>query len=190
MKIKQILTCSLLAAVLLTAVQNTSATTINFFDGNELGFVNYGIPADGASRVTYVNTMIGLNLGGSTVVTISGIDNTVTRSLNNFGPLAEAVLGTQTTYGSDVSSVNIDLGTGGFLYLLAKYDGPNYGSEVWYVGGMSGIITIPGSADNGKYGISGTALFTGKKVADAGSTALMLGAALTGLSFVSRRFKK
>lgn len=194
MKIKQIITGSLLAAVWLTVVQNASATaiatTVNFFDSRELGFVNYGIPSDGVSRTTYLNTMIGLSLGGSAIVTTTSIDNTVTRSMNNFGPLAQAVLGTQATYGSDLSSVNINLGTGGYLYLLAKYDGPNYGSEVWYVGGLSGIITIPGSAASGQYGISGTALFTGSNVPDAGSTALMLGAALSGLSLVSRRLKK
>src|SRR4030095_122890 len=113
-------------------------------DTQELGFVDPGLPAGDANRTLFVNTMIGLALNGSTHVIIGPHDNLVTRSNNDFGPLPTAVFalnGTGTT---------IDLGTGLYSYLYAKYDGPNFGAEVWYVGNLSGIITIP--ATGGGYG--------------------------------------
>src|SRR6266540_726130 len=106
-----------------------------------------------------------------------------TRSNNDFGPLAPAVL----TGLVNGTSTSIDLGAGGtYLYLFAKYDGPNYGSEVWYVGDLSGIITIPATA--GGYGLSGWTLFgSAGSVPDGGTTAMLLGAALGALG-MARRF--
>ena len=59
----------------------------------------------------------------------------------------------------DVSGTDstINLGAGGvYSYLFVKYGGPNYSFEVWYVGALSGIITIPDTA--GGYGLSGWTL--------------------------------
>ncbi|PYK60275.1 MAG: hypothetical protein DME43_06165 [Verrucomicrobia bacterium] len=73
--------------------------------------------------------------------------------------------------------------------MFAKYDGPNYGSEVWYVGNLSGIITIP--ATGGKYGLSGWTLFGpggGNHTPDSGTTAALLGLALTGLAGLRAKF--
>ncbi len=86
------------------------------------------------------------------------------------------------------TSTSINLGAGGlYTYLFAKYDGPNYGSEVWYVGDLSGIIEIPATA--GGYGLSGWTLFgTGVPgVPDGGITAMLLGTALGALG-LARRF--
>jgi hypothetical protein len=58
------------------------------------------------------------------------------------------------------TGTTVNLGAQGTsLYLFAKYDGPSKGSEVWYVGDLSGVITIP--AAWGRYGLSGWALFIG-----------------------------
>src|SRR5205809_4845417 len=102
-------------------------------------------------------------------------------SNNDFGPLPQpAVLALNGT------STTIDLGTDLYSYLFAKYDGPNYGSEVWYVGNLSGIITIP--AMGGRYGLSGWTLFgPGAGVPDGGTTVMLLGAALGALG-MARRF--
>src|SRR5205809_7789711 len=95
-------------------------------------------------------------------------------SNNDFGPLPQpAVLALNGT------STTIDLGTDLYSYLFAKYDGPNYGSEVWFVGNLSGIITIP--ATGGGYGLSGWRLFGpggGGQGPDGGTTVTLLGAAL------------
>jgi hypothetical protein len=154
------------------------ASALTLGDLNELGFVNYGIPSGDADRTIYVNHLIGMALG----TTDQADGQTYTRSNNSFGTLAPAV------FDHNGKGTTVDLGKGGFLYLFAKYDGPNYGSEVWYVGNMSGIITIPATA--GGYGLSGWTLFAGPNgggsVPEGGSTIAFLGAALAGAELLRR----
>ena len=174
-------------AVMLAFSQTASAVpvpkpaTINLTigDAHELGFVQFGIPSGDADRLTYVNHLIGMALGTSD----QADGQTYFRSNNDFGPLAPAVL----TGLVNGTSTSINLGAGGtYLYLFAKYDGPNYGSEVWYVGDLSGIITIPDTA--GGYGLSGWTLFgSAGSVPDGGTTVMLLGAALGALG-VARRY--
>ena len=156
----------------------SQANALVIGDAHELGFVNFGIPSGDQDRENYVNHLIGMALGS----TDSALGQDFTRSNNNFGPLADA------EFNSNGTSLSIDVT--GFDYLFAKYDGPNYGSEVWYVGDLSGVITIP--AKGGKYGLSGWTLFTGSSdtVPDSGSTVALLGAALMGLAFLRARLQK
>lgn len=172
-------------AVTLAFSQNASAlpspkpATINLTigDGHELGFVEFGIPSGDQDRTNYVNHLIGMALG----TTDQALGQTFTRSNNDFGPLPTAVFALNGT------GTSVDLGAGGlYTYLFAKYDGPNYGSEVWYVGDLSGIITIPATA--GGYGLSGWTLFGpgGNGVPDGGTTAMLLGAALGALGMARR----
>ena len=146
-------------------------------DSHELGFVNYGIPSGDQDRENYVNHLIDMALGSQD----DALGQHFTRSNNNFGPLADAV------FDNNGTSLSIDVT--GFDYLFAKYDGPNYGAEVWYVGDLSGVITIP--AKGGKYGLSGWTLFTGSpnNVPDAGGTVSLLGAALMGLALLRARLQ-
>src|SRR5262249_11742812 len=92
-------------------------------------------------------------------------------------------------FGHDGTGTSVDLGSGLYTYLFAKYDGPNQGSIVWYVGNLSGTITIPGFW--GQYQLSGWTLFGPgvPGVPDAGTTAMLLGAALGALG-MARRFLK
>jgi len=165
-------------AAMLAFGHNASALTIG--DEHELGFVEFGIPSGDQDRTDYVNHLIGMALG----TTDQALGQTFTRSNNDFGPLPTAVFALNGT------STSINLGAGGtYSYLFAKYDGPNYGSEVWYVGNLSGIITIPATA--GGYGLSGWTLFGpgGQGVPDGGTTAMLLGTALGALG-MARRFLK
>jgi hypothetical protein len=165
-------------AVMLAFSQNTSALTIG--DSQELGFVHPGGPVSVTNATLFVNTMRGLALGGSTHVIIPPRDNLVTRSNNAFRPLPTAV------FARKGSTTTIDLGTGLYSYLFAKYDGSNFGAEVWYVGNLSGIITIP--ATGGGRALSIWKLFgPGVGVPDGGATVMLLGAALCVLG-VARRF--
>jgi len=147
------------------------ASALLIADGHELGFVNYGIPSGDADRTTYVNHLIGMSLGS----TDSADGQTYFRSNNDFGSLAAA------TWALNGTGTSINLGTGLYGYLFAKYDGPNYGSEVWFVGDLSGTITIPATADG--YGLSGWTLFSpgGSQVPEGGSTLAFLGLAIAGL---------
>ena len=156
---------------------NASALTIG--DSQELGFVDRGLPAGDADRTLFVNTMIGLALNGSTHVIIGPHNNLITRSNNNFGPLPTAV------FALTGHTKTIDLGTGLYSYLFAKYNG-NFGAEVWYVGNLSGIITIPATA--GGYRLSLWKLFGPgvTQVPDGGATVMLLGAAIAVLGTARR----
>src|SRR5205823_5001198 len=83
-----------------------------------------------------------------------------------------------------------DLGSNSYLYILGKYDGPNYGSEVWYGAGLSGVITLPEFGNGKKYGLSHVFVFNGTPVTtpDGGTTAALLGLALTGLAGLRAKF--
>jgi hypothetical protein len=165
-----------------TATPHPMPPSINLAIGDvhELGFVNFGIPSGDADRLTYVNHLIGMALGTSD----KADGQTYFRSNNSFGQLPQAVLAGHV----NGTSTSINLGAGGlYTYLFAKYDGPNYGSEVWYVGDLSGIIEIPATA--GGYGLSGWTLFGPgvPGVPDGGVTAMLLGTALGALG-LARRF--
>jgi VPDSG-CTERM motif len=179
-----------LCAVMPAFTQNADAhripmppsVALSIGDSHELGQVLFGIPTGDADITQYVNFMIGLPLGGSGHVVINGHDNLITRSNNSFGPLGTATLALRGT------GTSVDLGAQGtYSYLFAKYDGPNKGSEVWFVGDLSGVISIP--ATWGRYGLSGWALFTSPHAApDGGATVMLLGTALGALGMARRFF--
>jgi len=157
----------------------SQASALLIGDTHELGFVNFGIPSGDADRTIYVNHLIDQALGTTELAD----GQTYTRSNNNFGLLADAIFDHNGTN-------NLGIDVTGFDYLFAKYDGPNYGSEVWYVGNLSGVIKIPATASG--YGLSGWTLFTGSgaRVPDTGATASLLGAALMGLALLRARLQK
>jgi hypothetical protein len=178
-------------AVLLASTRDANANRIplppsinlTIGDQHELGQVQPPTPEGDADITQYVNFMIGLSLGGSGHVIIGPHNILVTRSMNNFGSLpglaALAQRGTGTT---------INLGTQGtYSYLFAHYGGPGGGfAEVWYVGDLSGTISIPATGLG--HGLSGWALFTapGGAVPDGGTTVMLLGTALGALGMVRR----
>jgi|SRR6516164_804762 hypothetical protein len=151
-------------AVCLIAPTFAHADALSIGDPHELGFVNFGIPSGDADRLNYVNHLIAMALG----TTDNALGQNFSRSNNVFGSLPTAV------FAVDGTGTDIKLGVGDqFSYLFAKYDGPNYGSEVWYIGDLSGIIDIP--ATGGKYGLSGWTLFGPGSVAPVPEpTSLML----------------
>jgi len=176
-------------AVLLALGCTAKASTLNFGDNNDLGQVLFGIPSGDADRTSYVNHLIGLAPGTSD--TFSG--QTFNRSLANPGPgfpnYPTAIFDHNGT-----GNGGIDLGDGTlYSYLFAKYDGPNAGSEVWYVGGLTGTISIPAFGLAGQhYGLSGWTLFgpggTPTTTPDGGATAALLGLGLAGLAGLRAKF--
>jgi hypothetical protein len=104
-------------------------------------------------------------------------------------------------------NVTIDLSTlGTFTYLVAAYDGRNSGVAVWDIAGLTGTITIFGSARPEKVGALETGNLLGASsgqfritswtllnqisppsVPDGGSTVMLLGAALGALG-IARRY--
>jgi hypothetical protein len=184
---KLALLCTAVCATMLVFGNNASALTIG--DSHTLGYVMYGIPSGDADRQQYVNDLVGAyNAGNPSGFTFSahGQDYTLVNGAPAFGAtLPDAVL----TGHVNGTSTSIDLGAGGtYLYLFAKYDGPNQGSVVWYVGDLNGLIDIP--ADWNGYGLSGWTLFgSAGSVPDGGATAMLLGTAFGALG-MARRFLK
>ena len=169
--------CTVIAGALVTFSQSARALTIG--DGHDLGFVQYGIPFGDSYRLTYVNHLIGMALGTSDKAN----GQTYFRSNYSFGQLPQAVMAGRV---SGIIPI-INLGAGGlYTYLFAQYIGTNSRSEVWYVGDLHGIITIP--ALYGSNVLLGWTLFgTGQGVPDGGTTVMLLGAAL-GVLGVARRY--
>jgi hypothetical protein len=168
------------------------AISLSFGDANDLGQVLFGIPSGNAFRTQYVNTLISLAPGTTGFPADGQIYN---RSFNNPGPgfpnYPTAVFALNGPSGEPEDINTVDLGDGTlYSYLFAKYDGRNAGSEVWYVGGLSGIITIPAFGLAGQnYGLSGWTLFGPgvPGVPDGGTTVMLLGTALGALG-MARRF--
>ena len=155
---------------------------LGFDDANDLGYVNPGEPSSIALEQGYVNNLIGL-AQNSGLTNIDGHD--YFRKDTSCGTCPAATGGLKDDTGNNV----VNLGTGGFTYLIAKYDGPNGGSEVWNVQGLTGIYTIPLFGLAGQnFGLSHWTLFgTGSGVPDGGTTVMLLGAALGALG-MARRF--
>jgi hypothetical protein len=168
-------------AVMLAFAKDARAVTIGY--EHQLGLVQSAGPEGDRFITQYVNFMIGLALGDSDHITVGPQDILIARSKNDFGtlpgPATLALRGELTT---------IDLGTQGtYDYLFAHYGGPGGGfAEVWYVGGLSESIRIPGTS--GGHGLSGWALFAAPNgaVPDGGATAMLLGAALSALGVIRR----
>jgi hypothetical protein len=169
------------------------ARAISINDPGVVGTIVSGEPASVSDEVWYVNSLLGL---GANVV-----DQIITDPFNPFDDHKYST--SSTDYNgtvSDVGSVRAiadDLGfslhVSGFDYVLAKYDGPNGGDVVWFLGGVgfdlpsdsSGLWSNP--AGQG-YGISHWTAFDPHTVPDGGATVALLGLGLLGLAGLRRRF--
>jgi len=170
--------------------------TFSFTDPTPVvGTVIPGEPAGIELEVGYVNQLLSM-----------GADETVTL-INPINDKSNTYATSGTDYVGSVSLTNAfkldgDLSPGepnpaftlvgsGFDYVLAKYDGPQGGSVVWYLGGNS--FELPetsfglweNTAGEG-FEISHWTGFT--SVPDGSTTAVLLGIAMVGLGLAGRRF--
>jgi hypothetical protein len=179
------LTFGVLAALPGTAQALTIGDNTNY-----LGSIGDPEPASPSDEEGYINTLIAQAPGSSN--TISG--HLYTRSNVSCGTCPAAAFNSRVTNVQGFTfdgngNVVVNLGTGGFTYLLGKYDGPNGASAVWNVQGLTGIVTIPPTGF-GQFGLSHWSLFgPGGTVPDGGITVMLLGAALGALG-MARRFLK
>jgi hypothetical protein len=177
-KHKVLLLCIGFCAAMLASTHDAEAFALGIGDSHELGFLWPGIQKKSAdqNRATYVNHLLGMALGAINIAN-SQVYFRSNHVFTSLPAVARARNGGGRT---------INLGTGGlYNYLFATYKG--YGSEVWYVGNLSGIITIPFLA--GWHCLTGWTLFgTGSaEVPDGGVTVMLLGVAL-GVLALARRF--
>src|SRR4030095_4238867 len=178
MKIR--LLSGLLCAVALALGTTAYGAALDFDDQYDLGYYFPGTPSGQADEVNYVNHLIGMGLNSTD--SFAGQD--FVRKSASCGTCPAAVFNSKDDSGGNT----VDLGSGVFTYLLAKYDAGNAGVEVWNVQGLTGEITIPDSF--GKYGLSHWTLFGGggTTTPDSGTTAALLGLGLTGLAGLRARF--
>lgn len=91
---------------------------------------------------------------------------------------------------------SITLNVTGFSYLFLHWGGQGGGwAQAFYVGNSAGSFnfnnSLVGTGQNPSVGgLSFYSFYNSNNVPDGGSTVMMLGAALSGLSLVVRRFKK
>ena len=167
---------------------NSPLTNLTFNDTHVVGTITPGAPASPGDVAPYINFMIGLTPGHSGTFHNPPHTQTITRSTNLFASLPNALVPGAVSGPGNVT--NINLGAGGvFSYLFAKYDGQNDRSQVWYVGNLSGMLTIPADGPLG-HGLSGWILFgpggVPPGVPDGGTTVMLLGAALGALGMARR----
>jgi VPDSG-CTERM motif len=177
-----------LCALMLAFSNNAAAVTnLAIHDTHELGWVNPGVPPNETEVRAWINELRVMALNSNEPFTFAGHTNQLYRSGNftsPFAPAPGAVLAT-----GDINTLTINLDNySGYTYLFAKYDQQNAGSEVWYVGDLTGVITIPQFWSGHQYGLSGWILFGGGTtgVPDGGTTAMLLGAALSVIGMARR----
>jgi hypothetical protein len=175
---KSLLLCIAFCAAILAPSYDAKAFALGVGDSHELGFLWPGVQKKTANqnKVTYVNHLIGMALGAIEIAN----GEVYFRSSHGFKFLPAAAR----ALNGGGRTINVRAG-GLYTYLFATYEG--YGTEVWYVGNLSGIITIPFLAA-GHYLTGWTLLGAGTiGVPDGGVTVMLLGVAL-GVLALARRF--
>jgi hypothetical protein len=159
-------------------LSSQDAWALSIGDSHELGFLWPGIQkkTENQNKALYVNHLLSMAVG--TIEVARG--EVYFRSSHDFKSLPTAA------WAHNGGGRAINLGTGGlYTYLFATYSG--YGTEVWYVGDLNGIISIPFLASG--HHLTGWTLFSAAStgVPDGGLTVMLLGVAL-GVLALARRF--
>ena len=175
---KFLLLCLAFFGATLAPSHDASAFALQIGDSNELGSLWPGIQKKSSNqdKASYVNHLLGMALGAVQIAN----GQVYFRSSNGFRFLPAAARA------HNGGGRTLDLRTAGlYTYLFATYRG--YGTEIWYIGNLSGIVTIPFLVSG--HNLTGWTLFgpVGARVPDGGITVMLLGVAL-GVLALARRF--
>jgi hypothetical protein len=141
----------------------------------EVDLGNYGVGSSetvippSEMNATYLQDTVSFyNTGSPTSITLGSGKNQATYHFTKHeGSLTPATLTAPTKLNSEITSftgqgsasATLNLASGGFEYLIAQWDGPNGANAVYYVGNLSGTITLnnlnPQFGPGGGYGLSG-----------------------------------
>ena len=151
-----------------------------------VGTVRSGEPASVDDEVLYVNWLLGLGQNVSDTHDFGGVvgSHDFQTSMVDYNGTVSAADSMKDETGGTSGS--------GWTYVLAKYDGPNGGDVVWYVGG--GAFTLPGDStglwmnNQGQgYGLSHWTGFGSTSVPDSGMSAILLALGLTAVAIAAFR---
>jgi hypothetical protein len=186
---------SLLIACFTGLASQASALTVG--DSLTLGLTP-GEPASTTDEVSYINFLIDMAPGTSGAGPSSPPNYSRTSNVLCWPTCTDATL---TGADTNNTGTSVDLGSG-FLYLLAKYNGPNGGDVVWYVDGLTGTVTIPSDlagnpfCTQGDCGLSHWALYnpggttaTTQTEVPEPSSLLLIGSGLLMLTGISRKLR-
>lgn len=176
----------LLAASGASQASLISNPTLAHGDSYFLGFIGDGIPSSLAHELGYINNLNDLAAGAGPTTGPDGQDYDRSDS-THAGPFNEAVISGALKEDGVSENNNTSQQSGVYEYILGKYDGPNYGSLVWYnIDGFTGDITLPTTA--GGYGLSHMSFFNNPSTqVPLPATLLLFGLGLVGLGLLARR---
>jgi hypothetical protein len=182
-------------AVLWAFSSSANALVLAIPDSNYLGYVNDGIPSSPTDEANYINSLLDMGAGDSAEVCTFDADEMCDRSASTLDAtgLPDALVAGSI---KDETTANTNIDVTGWTYLLAKYDGPNHGSEVWYVGNLSGTLDIPSEAGPLKsYGLSHYSLYNlttecCTQTVPEPTSLTLLGGSLIGFALLRRRRRR
>lgn len=179
MNIKSLLAAAILATGLASQL-NAAALTLN--SPGVVGVWDDRSNASDATRLAAAQKLLDLDKNTGVLY----VDAYVTSSTEYSGDLTGGLKMDYSEFGESYKLVT------GYEWAFAKYDGPNAGYVLFYLGGVAAgdlVPTFPADLWTNKqqYGMSGVTFYNGSSVPDGGTTAVLLGLALVGMSFVARR---
>lgn len=167
-----------------SAANSLAAINLTFYDANYVGRIHDAQPADPGDEAGYIKDLITL-AAGDAVTEVNGRDYDRLFS-TNAGPFDMPV--EDGSFKDDTGATTVTL-LATYKYVLGKYDGPNWGDEVWYFpDGITGEITLPAYPDGlTKWGLSHVSAYNQAAVPEASSLLVWGGLALTGLCLCRRK---
>ncbi|MGH8101155.1 MAG: hypothetical protein ACREIW_07650 [Chthoniobacterales bacterium] len=170
-----------------------TATTITFGDIHDLGIITPNHPADPSDSATYTTFLKNMSPSTTFLGGPGGNDFIRTANFPTSSSFANAVFDVELSFTISGNTATVTLPSTGDFYLLGKYDGPNFGSEVWVINGLTGTITMPEFGSGDQFGLSHVYVFNPGSpggVPDGGSTLMLLGSALGGAGLMRRFFSR
>ena len=185
-KMKNSIRIQLVAMLICFGAYSANAISFTIDDANFLGTIVDGIPSSPSDEVDYLNALITLSAGATATTILTEDYDRVGSTLA--GPFDTAVITDAMRDETETSTP--DFGTTAFQYILAKYDGPDGGSLVWYSAAGFTDVTVPATAFSQLFAVSHVSGYNSSvRVPDGGATIALLGLACIGLQGLRRKFR-